>query len=186
MIYTLYFLPDFNPFYVTGPLVFRCFQEVQNDIKGVKKFNYVNCFSCRLVGHFFHFTLLMGILNFTFTVYLFHPNGIYLFKVNNGNIRTMCETCSKLTVKTPERRQLRRSGVFVNFEQILQIIQVFPLLTLNKLMPTGNSLGKYMFKVGTNGNRKMLIDKAKKKSNFAVTRPSLLKSTAPKLFFARI
>ena len=25
----------------------------------------------------------------------------------------MCEICSKLTIKTPERRQWRRSGVFV-------------------------------------------------------------------------
>ena len=31
----------------------------------------------------------------------------------------MCEICSKLTIKTPERRQRRRSGVFiVNFEYI--------------------------------------------------------------------
>ena len=32
----------------------------------------------------------------------------------------MSEICSKLTIKTPKQRQLRRSGVFVvNFEQIL-------------------------------------------------------------------
>ena len=32
----------------------------------------------------------------------------------------MCEICSKLTIKTPERPYWRRSGVFiVNFEQIL-------------------------------------------------------------------
>ena len=31
-------------------------------------------------------------------------NGLYLFKDNNGNTRTMCEICSKLTIKTPERR----------------------------------------------------------------------------------
>ena len=30
---------------------------------------------------------------------------IYLFKVNNGNTRKRCETCSKLIIKTPERRQ---------------------------------------------------------------------------------
>ena len=30
------------------------------------------------------------------------PTGIYLLKVNNGNTRTMCEICSKLTMKTPE------------------------------------------------------------------------------------
>ena len=44
------------------------------------------------------------------------PAGIYFFKVNNG---TMCEICSNLTMKIPERRHLRRSGVFINnFEQI--------------------------------------------------------------------
>ena len=30
--------------------------------------------------------------------------GIYLLKVNNRNTRTRCEICSKLTIKTPERR----------------------------------------------------------------------------------
>ena len=33
------------------------------------------------------------------------PTGIYLFKVKNGNNRTMCDTCSKFSIKTPERRQ---------------------------------------------------------------------------------
>ena len=32
------------------------------------------------------------------------PAGIYLLKVNNRNTRTRCEICSKLTIKTPERR----------------------------------------------------------------------------------
>ena len=36
--------------------------------------------------------------------------GIYLLKVNYGNTITMCEICSKLTIKTPERR---RYGVFI-------------------------------------------------------------------------
>ena len=30
--------------------------------------------------------------------------GIYLLKVNNRNTRTRCVICSKLTIKTPERR----------------------------------------------------------------------------------
>ena len=34
-----------------------------------------------------------------------NPASIYLFKVNNGNTRTMCEPCSKLTIKSPERRR---------------------------------------------------------------------------------
>ena len=46
------------------------------------------------------------------------PACIYLVKVNR-NTRTRCEICSKLTIKTPERRHWRRSGVFiVNFEHI--------------------------------------------------------------------
>ena len=39
----------------------------------------------------------------------------------------------KLTIKTPERRKWRRSSVFiVNFEHILYVVLVFPLLILNK------------------------------------------------------
>ena len=42
--------------------------------------------------------------------------GICLFKVNNGNTRTMCGISSKLTIKTPKQRQCP-SGVFtINFE----------------------------------------------------------------------
>ena len=32
------------------------------------------------------------------------PAGNYMFKINNKNTRTRCEICSKLTIKTPERR----------------------------------------------------------------------------------
>ena len=49
-----------------------------------------------------------------------------------GNNRTRCEICSKFLIKTPERRQWRRSGVFIlNFEHILHFVLVFLLLTLN-------------------------------------------------------
>ena len=61
------------------------------------------------------------------TIFLFHWHyltSIYLFKLNNRNTRTTLETCSKLTVKTPVRRQSRRSGVFnVNFEQFSYILE---------------------------------------------------------------
>ena len=33
-----------------------------------------------------------------------HPTNIYLFNVNNNNTRKRCNICSKLTIKTPERR----------------------------------------------------------------------------------
>ena len=59
--------------------------------------------------------------------------GIYLFKVNNRNTRARCEICSKLTIKIPERRHWRRSGIFIaNFEHISHLILEFLLLTLNR------------------------------------------------------
>ena len=51
-----------------------------------------------------------------------NPAGNYMFKVSNRNTRTRYEVCSKLTIKTPERRQWHRSGVFIlNFEHILTL-----------------------------------------------------------------
>ena len=32
------------------------------------------------------------------------PAGNCMFEINNRNTRTRCEICSKLTIKTPERR----------------------------------------------------------------------------------
>ena len=44
---------------------------------------------------------------------------IYLFKVNDRNTRKRYDTCSKLTIKTVERRQWRCFDVvIVNFENI--------------------------------------------------------------------
>ena len=66
----------------------------------------------------------------------FHPVGNCMFKVNNKNIRTRWEICLKLTIKTPERRQWRFSGVFiVNFEHISHLVLVLLLLTLSRKMP---------------------------------------------------
>ena len=39
------------------------------------------------------------------------PVRIYLFKVNKGNTRKMCEICSELMIKIPERRHC--SSVFI-------------------------------------------------------------------------
>ena len=58
------------------------------------------------------------------------PAGVHMFKVNNGNTRAMCEICSKLIKKTPERCQ--QINVDINFEQISYIVLVFPSLPLSK------------------------------------------------------
>ena len=66
------------------------------------------------------------------------PAGNLMFKVNNRKTRTRCELCSKLTIKTPKRRQCRRSGVFiVNFEHISHSALVFLSLTLIMYWPAG-------------------------------------------------
>ena len=60
------------------------------------------------------------------------PFDVCLLKVNNRNTRARCEICSKLTTKTPERRQWCRSGIFiVSFEHISHLVLVFLVLTLN-------------------------------------------------------
>ena len=57
------------------------------------------------------------------------PADIYPFKANNRSTRA---GCSKLTIKSLERRIRRHSGVFiVNFEHISHLILLFLLLTLN-------------------------------------------------------
>ena len=56
-----------------------------------------------------------------------------MFKINNRNTRKRCEIYPKLTIKTPERRHLGRSGVFiVNFEHILHLVLLLLLLTLSR------------------------------------------------------
>ena len=63
----------------------------------------------------------------------FFPAGSYMFYVNNRNTRAMCEICSKVTIKKPERRQWLRFGVFiVNFKHMLHLVVVFLLLTLSR------------------------------------------------------
>ena len=51
---------------------------------------------------------------------------IYLFKVNIGNTRKRFKKCSKLIIKTPERRHSRHSGVFiVSFEHVSSFFYCF-------------------------------------------------------------
>ena len=58
---------------------------------------------------------------------------IYLFKVNNRNIRKRCEICSNITLRTPERHQWRRSSVFiVNFQYISHLFLAFLLFKVSR------------------------------------------------------
>ena len=63
---------------------------------------------------------------------------MFKVKVRNTRLRqeirrTRCEICSKLKIKSPERPQWSRSGVFfVKFEHISHLILKFLLLTLSR------------------------------------------------------
>ena len=84
------------------------------------------------------FEITQSIFNDKITLWeikTFHliPAGNYMFTVNNRNNRTRFEIYSKLPTKTPERRQWRRSDVFiVNLEHISHLVLVFLLLTLSR------------------------------------------------------
>ena len=65
------------------PLVFWCFQ---GDQKGTLGRNILSC-----AVHW--------------VAWKKRPTNIYLFKVNNRNTIKRCEICSKLKIKTPERRK---------------------------------------------------------------------------------
>ena len=88
---------------------------------------------------------LLCILLFILPLYKYH------FNINN-NIRTQraftyskltretqgVKYVQKLTIKIPERRQWRRSGVFiVNFKHISYLVLVPLLLTLKMKLPAG-------------------------------------------------
>ena len=58
--------------------------------------------------------------------------------LDNRNARKRCKVCSKLKIKTPARRQQRRSGVFiVKSEHTSHIFLMFVLSNLNKPMLAG-------------------------------------------------
>ena len=67
------------------------------------------------------------------------PARICMFKVNNENTNAICEICSKLTIKMPERRYWRLSAGFIaNFEQ--KSIDSSKKLTITEILDVFNTL----------------------------------------------
>ena len=57
----------------------------------------------------------------------------YLSHAKNRNTRR-CKTCSKLSIKAPERCHLRRSGVFIiNFEHISHLFSKVPIVDFEQV-----------------------------------------------------
>ena len=67
------------------------------------------------------------------------PTGNYMFKVINGNTRTRCKLCPKLTIKTLEQRPNVSNEplilvwyLIVKFEHISHLVLVFLMLTWSR------------------------------------------------------
>ena len=67
----------------------------------INKFSFSNCekYTVLQLGQF------VGCKCSSLFIQHKNPVGIYLLQVNNRNTGTRCEICSKLIIKTPERRQ---------------------------------------------------------------------------------
>ena len=67
------------------------------------------------------------------------PAVIYLFKVNSGNTRAICEICSKIINKDTMSTSLKSlyDAFVVNFAQIPHIVLKFPQMTLKKYISAG-------------------------------------------------
>ena len=70
---------------------------------------------------------------------MYFPANIYFFKVNNRNTEKRCDIYSKLTIKTPERRQFFSFSI-VDFEQVkarwLTTFQVYRNQNTFMIIPT--------------------------------------------------
>ena len=81
------------------------------------------------------------ILRFVIFVSCLIPAGNYMFKVNNRNTKKRCEICSKLPIKASERRQWRRSGVFiVNFKLISHLFSSVSIVNLEQVYTGWNPI----------------------------------------------
>ena len=75
------------------------------------KLNSSNSFYYQSIFYFYYYLSRYFYLHYFYFIYILcasffshYPTGVYLFKVNNGNTWTICEICSKLTIKTRQQQ----------------------------------------------------------------------------------
>ena len=74
------------------------FECIQHNLKFIiLEFSLLTFDYCEYVGSWF-----LRDIDYRRNFSEIRPAGIYLFKVSNGNTRTVCEIFSKLTIKTPD------------------------------------------------------------------------------------
>ena len=79
-----------------------------------------------------YYFILSGFLKQFLTILIADPVNIYFFKANKCGTRRGCEICSKLTMKTPERRKRH-------------FFTLYTLLTRNRYMFTGEAYYEFVF-----------------------------------------
>ena len=101
---------------------------------------------------------------------------IYLLKVNNRNTRTRCEICSKLNIKTPERRKFQ-----CNFENVGRVYadwdnlnQIYSSCIHNLILNSFCGWGVSKFR--------KISQKMTKKSYFSNLKISVWRSMFPRKF----
>ena len=72
--------------------------------QGVRNVSSLKNFACVLNDRSFSIIKAYAHCSCVLIVVDFKQLLFYLFKLNNGNTRIKCEFCSKLVIKTPERR----------------------------------------------------------------------------------
>ena len=76
-----------------------------------------------------------------------NPAGIYLLKVNNRSTRARCKICSKLTIKTPKRRQ--QIIYFRSFQVVSDCFSLLLTLVGSPLIQVWRSFLRNTFNVHT-------------------------------------
>ena len=98
-----------------------------------------------------------------------NPVNIYLFKVHNRNTRKRSEICSKLTIKTPDRRQWCRSGILTNFEHISHLPSVF-VVNFEQVNACWGTIGQMFLPTSTTGMPRAGTDPVQNVSSNSVER----------------
>ena len=99
--------------------------------------HFIGCFRTYLLSYLIVYIECTICSNrFFISNYSFISISFVIFQVH---ITQLTFTCVKLTIKTSERRQLRRSDVFIVKSEHISHLLVFLLFTLNKYMLAGNA-----------------------------------------------
>ena len=71
------------------------------------------------------------------------PGGNYMYKISIKNTRTKCGVCSKLTIKTPERRKWR---FYIMWQRHVEFFSQSPFWNINHFKDISQNFGLFLLK----------------------------------------